>query len=432
MHASESIAIKVEHLSKQYLIGQDQGDGETFREALTRAFTAPFRRLTGGSVATSEIEKFWALKDVSFEVPRGEVVGIVGRNGAGKSTLLKILSRITEPTQGRIEIRGRVASLLEVGTGFHGELTGRENIYLNGAILGMTRAEINRKFDDIVDFAQIKKFIDTPVKHYSSGMYVRLAFAVAAHLDQDILFVDEVLAVGDVEFQRRCLNKMKDISSAGRTVLFVSHNTTALRNLCSCALLLEDGVLTRSGPIGDVLSVYLGSRSGSTSVDIRDSRARVSRSETPAAIARVFVVPVGGTLGEPILGTSPFSIGVEVEVQHAGQFEIFLHCFTDQQQIVFSTGSFFEERLNGLRLETGTHLFECAVPGHLLTDGTYVLDVILLKNRQVITTEADVLSFQVVDDFPGIDGWHYRPAGVIRPKATWRLRQPPRGMTLPS
>ena len=213
MLTSESVAIKVEHLSKQYVIRGDRKRAESFREALTRAFTAPLRR-SGADHAFAEREKFWALKDVSFEVARGEVVGIIGRNGAGKSTLLKILSRITEPTRGRIEIRGRVASLLEVGTGFHGELTGRENIYLNGAILGMTRAEISRKFDEIVGFAEVEKFIDTPVKHYSSGMYVRLAFAVAAHLDQDILFVDEVLAVGDAEFQRRCIDKMRDISKS--------------------------------------------------------------------------------------------------------------------------------------------------------------------------------------------------------------------------
>ncbi len=233
MHSSKFVAIKVENLSKQYVIGQDDRGKETFREALTHAFTAPFRRNSGGLFAAAQTEKFWALKNVSFEVATGEVVGIVGRNGAGKSTLLKILSRITAPTEGRVEIRGRVASLLEVGTGFHGELTGRENIYLNGAILGMTRAEIKRKFDDIVGFAGVEKFINTPVKHYSSGMYVRLAFAVAAYLDQDILFIDEVLAVGDAEFQRRCLNKMRDLSGAGRTVLFVSHNATALRNLCS-------------------------------------------------------------------------------------------------------------------------------------------------------------------------------------------------------
>ena len=261
MHASEPIAIKVEHLSKQYTINRDRRREETLREALTRAFTAPFRRFAHGPTAAAEREEFWALKDLSFEVARGEVVGIIGRNGAGKSTLLKILSRITEPTQGRIEIRGRVASLLEVGTGFHGELTGRENIYLNGAILGMRRAEIGRKFDDIVGFAEVEKFINTPVKHYSSGMYVRLAFAVAAYLDQDILFVDEVLAVGDAEFQRRCVNKMRDISSTGRTVLFVSHNATALRNLCSSGLLLEDGAIVKRGTIKEVLSEYVGSES---------------------------------------------------------------------------------------------------------------------------------------------------------------------------
>src|SRR5207244_3345082 len=205
-------------------------------------------------------EDFWALKDVSFEVRQGEVIGIIGRNGAGKSTLLKILSRITDPTEGRVTINGRVASLLEVGTGFHPELTGRENIYLNGAILGMTRAEIGRKFDEIVAFAEVEKFLDTPVKRYSSGMYVRLAFAVAAHLEPEILVVDEVLAVGDAEFQKKCLGKMSTVASGGRTVLFVSHNLTAIESLChSCIALQRGRIFTRGSPT-DVLDKYLGSR----------------------------------------------------------------------------------------------------------------------------------------------------------------------------
>jgi lipopolysaccharide transport system ATP-binding protein len=418
MHASESAAIKVENLSKQYVIGADHRGEETFREALTRAFTAPFRRRTGGLFATAQAEKFWALKDVSFEVARGEVVGIIGRNGAGKSTLLKILSRITAPTEGRIKLVGRVASLLEVGTGFHGELTGRENIYLNGAILGMTRVEINRKFDDIVGFAGVEKFINTPVKHYSSGMYVRLAFAVAAYLDQDILFVDEVLAVGDAEFQRRCLNKMKDLSSAGRTVLFVSHNPTALRNLCSSGLLLEGGAIAKRGTIGQVLSAYVGSEDEQKTKSLTHDQPR---SNTQAVLTGISVSPVGGTVGDPIRGTCSFTISCEVNVDEPGDIAVFLQCYDDNHQPVFSTGSFFEKELNGYHLECGYHLFSCIVPGNLLNDGNYVLDASLVKNRQtVIFLERSVMSFRVHDDFNITEGWNWRPVGIIRPETSWR------------
>ena len=256
MRASRAVAINVEQLSKRYFIGRNRRGGETFREALITALSAPFRYFAQGSAAVGE-EEFWALKDVSFEIRKGEVVGIIGRNGAGKSTLLKILSRITEPTKGSIEIRGRLASLLEVGTGFHGELTGRENIYLNGAILGMTRSEIDRKFDEIVSFAEIEKFLETPVKHYSSGMYVRLAFAVAAHLEPDILLVDEVLAVGDVQFQNKCLGKIEDVAGQGRTVLFVSHNLAAVQRLCSRAILLERQQIKYIGNVETAISKYL-------------------------------------------------------------------------------------------------------------------------------------------------------------------------------
>ncbi len=250
-------AIRVDGLSKEYLIGaRDKGYG-TFREALADGFAAPFRRLGAMGREPPPEERFWALKGVSFEVKRGEVVGVIGRNGAGKSTLLKILSRITEPTGGRIEIRGRIASLLEVGTGFHPELTGRENIYLNGAILGMKRAEIRAKFDEIVAFAEVEKFLDTPVKRYSSGMYVRLAFAVAAHLEPDILLVDEVLAVGDAEFQKKCLGKMRDVAGAGRTVLFVSHNMSAVEGLCPRSLYLVSGELAQDGETDGVVAAYV-------------------------------------------------------------------------------------------------------------------------------------------------------------------------------
>jgi lipopolysaccharide transport system ATP-binding protein len=259
MRASQPVVIRVENLSKQYVIGHSRGGGETLREALVTALSAPMQYFAHGRKVAAEEEEFWALKDVSFEIRKGEIVGIIGRNGAGKSTLLKILSRITEPTTGHIEIRGRVASLLEVGTGFHGELTGRENVYLNGAILGMTQSEIDRKFDEIVSFAEIGQFLDTPVKHYSSGMAVRLAFAVAAHLEPDILLVDEVLAVGDVQFQSKCLGKMENVAGLGRTVLFVSHNMSAVERLCSRSIVIESGSVKFNGNTAEAISGLLSS-----------------------------------------------------------------------------------------------------------------------------------------------------------------------------
>jgi lipopolysaccharide transport system ATP-binding protein len=260
--STNDVVIRADGLGKHYIIGHKSGERfSTLRDQLAKSATSFARQareaLRGRPIhAGDELEEFWALKDVSFEIKRGDVVGVIGRNGAGKSTLLKILSRITEPSAGRVEIRGRVASLLEVGTGFHPELTGRENIYLNGSILGMTRSEISRKFDEIVAFAEVSRFLDTPVKRYSSGMYVRLAFAVAAHLEPEILVVDEVLAVGDAEFQRKCLGKMQDVAGAGRTVLFVSHNLASINSLCDTGLLLQRGQVGCFGRIHDAVSAY--------------------------------------------------------------------------------------------------------------------------------------------------------------------------------
>jgi lipopolysaccharide transport system ATP-binding protein len=249
-------AINVSGVSKRYSIGVKKDD--SLRSSITSLFK--------GSGSSSE--DFWALKDLSFQIKKGDVVGVVGRNGAGKSTLLKILSQITRPTEGKIEIAGRIASLLEVGTGFHPELTGRENIYLNGTILGMSRKEVKAKFDEIVEFSGVQKFIDTPVKHYSSGMYVRLAFAVAAHLEPEILIIDEVLAVGDAEFQEKCLGKMKDVSTQGRTVLFVSHNMAAIQSLCTTGLFLQHGELKAHGPIEKIINSYLASKSDASNTFI--------------------------------------------------------------------------------------------------------------------------------------------------------------------
>lgn len=254
-------AVVAVNLGKQYRIGGPQAKYSTFRDTMMQALVAPIKRASnlmhGQAYGAAGLEEeIWALKDINFEVEHGEVVGIIGHNGAGKSTLLKVLSRITEPTTGYADIYGRVGALLEVGTGFHPELTGRENIYLNGAILGMSRAEITRKFDEIVDFAGVEKFIDTPVKHYSSGMGLRLGFSVAAHLEPDILVVDEVLAVGDIQFQQKCLGKMSDVAGEGRTVLFVSHNLAAVRKLCQRVIMLKQGEVAQDGPVDDVVSYY--------------------------------------------------------------------------------------------------------------------------------------------------------------------------------
>ncbi len=294
--------IRVENLSKKYIIGKNGAGSDGLRHAIHDFFTAPFKKSRNpqsairnpqsdeSAIHNPQSDEFWALKDVSFDVKRGEVVGIIGRNGAGKSTLLKILSRITEPTRGRVRMRGRVASLLEVGTGFHPELTGRENVFLNGAILGMSREEIKGKFDEIVAFAEVEKFLDTPVKRYSSGMYVRLAFAVAAHLEPEILIVDEVLSVGDYEFQRRCLGKMNEVAHSGRTVLLVSHNVTAIEELCLQSILLKNGRIERSGPTHQVVAHYLSATAAHSTwhIDGQTERegtgnARITRLELLAA-----------------------------------------------------------------------------------------------------------------------------------------------------
>ena len=282
------IAIDADDIGKLYRLEHGSIAPATFRELLTNLALAPIRRLRKLQGSDESLEDFWAFQDVSFQVPQGQVVGIIGRNGAGKSTLLKILSRIVEPSRGQVTMRGRVASLLEVGTGFHPELTGRENIYLNGSILGMKKREIDLRFDEIVAFAEIEKFLDTPVKRYSSGMYVRLAFAVAAHLQPEILIVDEVLAVGDAEFQKKCLGKMREVSTGeGRTVLFVSHNMGAVTTLCDRAMLLDRGRLVADGPPPGVVDRYLipAAESSTGSYDLRSTAARAESYKQPIIVA---------------------------------------------------------------------------------------------------------------------------------------------------
>ncbi|MBE2269077.1 MAG: ABC transporter ATP-binding protein [Anaerolinea sp.] len=310
------IAIRAEGLSKSYQIAGQREKYSTFRDSLMKGLTAPARRaralLRGQAHGASELnETFWALQDVSFEIKHGEVIGIIGRNGAGKSTLLKILSRITEPTRGVADLYGRVGALLEVGTGFHPELTGRENLYLNGAILGMKRAEIARKFDEIVAFADIETFIDTPVKHYSSGMGLRLGFSVAAHLDPDILIVDEVLAVGDAAFQQRCLNKMNAVANDGRTVLFVTHNMSAVVNLCSRTYLLSHGRIAVEGPTADVVSQYLSVANSTDKISLEQHPGR--RSTSKPFLKQVQLTSVDGTPTAQFKVDEPLRVVVEVE-----------------------------------------------------------------------------------------------------------------------
>ncbi len=315
-------AIHAANLSKRYVLGQSAGAGG-LRHAIESAIRAPFRRKSDPGPAKPEAGEFWALRDLEFTIEPGEVVGIIGRNGAGKSTLLKLLSRITEPTTGHIGINGRVASLLEVGTGFHPELTGRENIYLNGAILGMTRSEITRKFDEIVAFAEVAAFLDTPVKRYSSGMYVRLAFSVAAHLEPEILIVDEVLAVGDAQFQQKCLGRMREVSSeGGRTVLFVSHALHSVKALCTTGLLLNQGRIECRGPIDEVVSAYTtGSGAPTGTTDLAANRSKgvrfVSAAFEPNPSDGAVTVRATFDLEKPISNA-----GIAIHVDTAGGYEL--------------------------------------------------------------------------------------------------------------
>lgn len=414
-------AIVIEGLWKEYFVGPTRLRNRTLYDALTKRLASPWRRrdYTG----SRDAEHFWALRDVSFKVDAGDVLGVVGSNGAGKSTLLKVLSRITAPTRGRVTVRGRLASLLEVGTGFHPELSGLENIHLNATILGMGKQEIARKLDAIISFSGVEKFIDMPVKRYSSGMYVRLAFAVAAHVEAEILLIDEVLAVGDAEFQKRCLGMMGDVARAGRTVVFVSHNLTALRNLCTTGVLLKHGRPELMGSIGDVLNRYAADRGGGTA-------AIAELTETPtgavALIRRVEVLAADSKDHGQISVSSRISIKVRVEVPCGNpEIGVFIHCHDANQNRVFSTGSFFAAELNGLKLSAGQHEFVCCIPANVLNDGEYSLDVMLLRDRsEVILTENALVSFQIHDEPLGVEGWNWSPVGMIRPKLEWSLSAP--------
>src|SRR5438876_898126 len=399
--------IRVQNLSKEYRIGTVQLPYQTLRESLTNAVRVPLRRRQKES--QPRYETIWALKHVNFEIRPGEVVGIVGRNGAGKSTLLKILSRITEPTSGRVELFGRVGSLLEVGTGFHPELTGRENVYLNGAILGMKKAEIARKFDEIVAFSEIEKFIDTPVKWYSSGMYMRLAFAVAANFEPEILIVDEVLAVGDGPFQKKCLGKMGEISRAGRTVIFVSHNMGAIEALCNRVLWLVDGEIAERAETEKVVSDYV-----STDVTVSTDKMWNDPSTAPGdeliKLHSATLRSLAQQNSREIRIESPIELQFEFwNYQTDATLSFTIHLLTLGGVHVFAATSGLKPRLRGLVRETIT------IPANFLNDGMYTITVQCGQEGVPRYHHPDVLVFEVVDS----GKWRGKWPGVIRPKLEW-------------
>jgi len=434
---SNDIVIRAEGLGKKYLIGHE-AERERYtalRDVVARGVKGLWRKaaeMTRGRalVAGGTVEEFWALKDVSFEVKRGEVLGIIGRNGAGKSTLLKILSRITEPSEGRVTIKGRVASLLEVGTGFHPELSGRENIYLNGAILGMTRAEIRKKFDEIVAFAEVEKFLDTPVKRYSSGMYVRLAFAVAAHLEPEILVIDEVLAVGDAEFQKKCLGKMSEVAGEGRTVLFVSHDLRRVATLCQQGILLDAGQFELGGPASEVVERYLTRHLSMLSFS--DLRHRADRTGSGEIVFEWIELLVDGkrrsffNFGESI--THRVAIRVKRSI---GVVTAVVTIFTSEGAPIYELYSNDDGRR--WAPEEGIHILEVVIDGLVLYPGTYSIDLWVGDRTSArVDLIRTAISFRVIQAALGSVFRSLNPADAIfYQPATWRWLEQAQSLPAP-
>lgn len=417
------IAIRIEKLGKSYRIGRTERRYDTLRDRIAGGLTVLLRHLREAKFERHHPETVWALRDVSVEITRGEVLGIIGRNGAGKSTLLKMLSGITEPTEGRIEIRGRVGTLLEVGTGFHPELTGRDNIYLNGAILGMKREEIRNKFDEIVAFAEVEKFIDTPTKHYSSGMYLRLAFAVAAHLDPEILLVDEVLAVGDYAFQKKCLNEMDHAARSGRTVLLVTHNMAAINTLCKRVLLLKEGNVIKDGPALEVVPAYLNQDYTRASQRVWGKKGRPANSSFQ--LISVSVKNSKGALAEEINISESVTIEIEYEVIREGGRVMFSLVLLDGNgYCVFgSLDNAEENEYHGKPMKAGRYSSICHLYGNLLNNGRYYVSIIGASDYWTDSFRADhVVAFEAIDD--GVlkrDYWG-NFGGSVRPKLRWTTK----------
>ena len=439
-------AISIENLSKQYRLGQF-GTGTIAHDlnrwwARVRGKEDPFARVgqvndrtQKSSVASNQSsaaansraanhDYVWALKDINLEVEQGQILGIIGRNGAGKSTLLKLLSRVTAPTTGRIRVRGRMASLLEVGTGFHPELTGRENIYLNGAILGMTRAEIRKRFDEIVDFSGCAKYIDTPVKRYSSGMYVRLAFAVAAHLEPEILIVDEVLAVGDADFQAQCIGKMEDVSrSAGRTILFVSHNMASIRQLCARSCLLKNGMMVAHGFTGDIIDSYMATGDGA------DRLLAFPSDDQPQCdgvrLHSVAIVDESGRVDSRLTTASTVRVNVQYSIQVAiRNLRVSISLYAQDGSLVLSSSDFHQQPSDRNR-NPGEYVSSVVIPAFFLNTGKYVVSVdldipltasLLQENRVAFMVE------ELAENYLGLTR-SPRPAGAIHPRLAWSIEQ---------
>lgn len=411
--------IKAENVSKQYHIGTAESASKSLREVLSETIRdprKPFRNLR-----RSDAETIWALKDINFEVQPGEVYGFIGPNGAGKSTLLKILSRITEPTTGRVDIYGQVGSLLEVGTGFHPELTGRENIFLNGAILGMRRGEIERKFDEIVAFSEVEKFIDTPVKYYSSGMYMRLAFSIAAHFEPEVLIVDEVLAVGDAQFQKKCLGKIGQVAKQGRTILFVSHNMIAVQSLCEQVMWLNSGRIVEAGPANQVVRNYFKSAAAPDQIT---EESWEDPSSAPGneivRIRRIRVRPADGW-SEPLTMTTPVLVDVEFwNMAAGGELHVTLHVYTEQDVIAFTTGSALDSPWFQAGMPAGLFRCTCYIPGGLLNAGRHRFVIFVVRETSsVVLQRASAVSFEIIDLQQREGSSFGKEPGVVAPVLKW-------------
>jgi lipopolysaccharide transport system ATP-binding protein len=417
-------AIQAQNLGKQYRIGAEINRSPTFRDALVNVVKWPGRLLR--RQLASPYDYIWALRDISFEVKQGSVLGVIGRNGAGKSTLLKVLSRVTEPTEGYAEITGRVGSLLEVGTGFHPELTGRENIYLNGAVLGMKRQEITAKFDEIVDFSGVSKFIDTPVKRYSSGMYLRLAFSVAAHLEPDILVVDEVLAVGDAEFQRRCLGKMSDVAQQGRTVLFVSHDMSAILRLTEEAIVLERGKIVHRSPTQEAVDYYMASGYSQSGERLWHAD-EAPTAEPPFRPIALRVRDPQGKISDSLRSTEPVTVEFEYQLDKDIQgLRLGIYLMTNRGEFIFtsfdtdSPGNYDRYAIR----PQGRFVSACQIPADILNEGQYILGV----NASVFRVkryfhDEHALAFHI--DASGAPGkqWGETRLGPIRPNLDWQIKE---------
>ncbi|HMK07027.1 MAG TPA: polysaccharide ABC transporter ATP-binding protein [Flavobacterium sp.] len=412
--------IHVENLSKAYQIGQIgtgtiSRDLERFWAMRVRGQEDPFLKIgeTNDRTTKGRSNIVWSLKDINFEVNQGDAVGIIGKNGAGKSTLLKLLSRVTAPTTGEIKVKGRIASLLEVGTGFHPELSGKENIYLNGAILGMRKKEITRKLDEIIDFSGVERYIDTPVKRYSSGMYVRLAFAVAAHLESEILIVDEVLAVGDADFQKKCLGKMGDISKGeGRTVLFVSHNMAAVKSLCNTGIVLENGLVKNISNVENAVAYYL-------SGDSETQNKKTFSSEYDKAdftLHEIGLNPQGGTSDDALDEYHKLELNTSINIKNDKKLHFTYVLNNEVGEPLFT----FSHLNAGIALKSGLNTVKCVLPEGFLNIGSYYLSLYIIENgKTTIFVEKDILAFNVQEGERSMGSWMGKEPGFIKPKFDW-------------